>query len=42
MVGTVEKRYQDDNYLVKYKLLNSDDSTKANFPKGKNVNVKEN
>ena len=27
--GTVEKRYQDDAYLVKYKLLNSDDYTKA-------------
>ena len=50
MAGTVEKRYQDDTYLVKYKLLNSDDSTKAkfrvedisDFPKDKNVNAKEN
>ena len=46
----MEKRYQDDTYLVKYKLLNSDDSTKAkfrvedisDFPKDKNVNAKEN
>ena len=45
----MEKRYQDDTYLVKYKLLNSDDSTKAkfrvedisDFPKDKNVNAKE-
>ena len=29
MAGTVE--YQDDTYLVKYKLLNSDDSAKAKF-----------
>ena len=49
MAGTVEKRYQDDTYLVKYKLLNSDNSTKAkfrvedisDFPKDKNVNAKE-
>ena len=50
MAGTVEKRNQDYTYLVKYKLLNSDDSTKAkfrvedisDFPKDKNVNAKEN
>ena len=50
LAGTAEKRYQDDTYLVKYKLLNSDDSTKAkfrvedifDFPKDKNVNAKEN
>ena len=50
LAGIVEKRYQDDTYLVKYKLLNSDDSTKAkfmvedisDFPKNKNVNAKEN
>ena len=46
----VEKWYQNDTYLVKYKLLNSDDSMKgkfsvediSNFPKDKNVNGKEN
>ena len=46
----MEKRYQGDTYLVKYKLLNLDDSTKAkfrvedisDFPKDKNVNTKEN
>ena len=45
----MEKRYQYNTYLVKYKLLNSDDSTEANFrvedisdfPKDKNVNAKE-
>ena len=50
LAGTAEKRYQDDTYLVKYKLLNSDDSTKAKFRvedisdflKDKNVNTKEN
>ena len=50
MAGTVEERYQDDTYLVKYKLLNSDDSSKikfrvediCDFPKDKNVNAKEN
>ena len=50
MAGTVEKRYQDDIYLVKYKLLHSDDSAKAKFrvedtsdlTKDKNVNAKEN
>ena len=50
LAETVEKRYQDDTYLVKYKLLNSDDSTKAKFrvedisdiPKNKIVNAKEN
>ena len=50
MAGTVEKRYQDYTYLVKYKLLNSENSTKAkfrvedisDFPKDKNVNAKEN
>ena len=49
MAITTKKRYQDDTYLVKYKLLNSDDSTKAkfrvedisDFPKDKNVNAKE-
>ena len=49
LAGTVEKRNQDYTYLVKYKLLNSDDSTKAkfrvedisDFPKDKNVNAKE-
>ena len=43
------KRYQDNTYLVKYKLLNSDDSTKAkfraedicDFPKHKNIKSKE-
>ena len=46
----MEKRYQDDNCLVKCKFVNSDDSTKAkfrvedisDFPKDKNVNAKEN
>ena len=46
----MEKRYQDDTCLVKYKLLNSDDSTKAkfrvedisDFPKDKNANANEN
>ena len=46
----MEKRYQDDTYQIKYKLLNSDESTKAkfrvedisDFPKDKNVNLKEN
>ena len=50
MAGTVEERYQDDTYLVKYKLLNSDDSSKikfrvediCDFPKDKNVNASEN
>ena len=50
MAVIVEKRYQEDTYLVKYKLLNLDESTKAkfivedisDFPKDKNVNVKEN
>ena len=45
----MEKRYQDDTYLVNYKLLHSDDSTKAkfwledisDFPKDKNVNAEE-
>ena len=31
MAGVVEKRYQDDTYLVKYKLLNLDESTKVKF-----------
>ena len=46
----MKKRYQDDSCLVKYKLVNPDDSTKAkfrikdisDFTKGKNVNAKEN
>ena len=46
----MEKRYQDDTYLVKHKLLNLDDSTKvkcrvediSDFPKDKNINAKEN
>ena len=50
LTATVGKRYQDDTYLVRYKLLNSDDSTKAkfrvedisDFPKDENVNAKEN
>ena len=54
MAGTVEERYQDDTCLVKYKLLNSGDFTKAkfrvklrveyifDFPKDKNINEKEN
>ena len=50
LAETVEKIYQDDTYPAKYKLLNSDDSTKAkfrvedtfDFPKDKNVNAKEN
>ena len=50
LAGTVEKRYQDDSYLVKYKLVNPYDSTKAkfrikdisDFTIGKNVNAKEN
>ena len=50
MAITTKKRYQDDTYLVKYKLLNSDNSTKAKFRvedisgfhKDKNVNAKEN
>ena len=48
LAGTVEKRYQDHTCLVKYKLLNSDDSIKpkfriedmSDFPKDKNVNAK--
>ena len=48
MAGTVKKRYQDDIYLIKYKLLNSEDYTKAkfrvedifDFPKEQNVNAK--
>ena len=31
LTGTVEKKYKDNTYLVKYKLLNSDDSSKAKF-----------
>ena len=31
LAETVEKRYQDDTYLVKYKSLNSDHSTKNKF-----------
>ena len=50
LAGTVEKRYQDDTYLVKYKLPYSDDSAKAkfgvkdisDFSKDKNVSAKEN
>ena len=50
LARAVEKRYRNDIYLVKYKLPNSDDSTKpkfrvedvCNFPKDKNVNAKEN
>ena len=50
LARAVEKRFWNDIYLVKYKLLNSDDSTKlnfrvedlSNFPKDKNVNAKEN
>ena len=50
LTGTMEKKYQDNSYLVKYKLLNSDDSSKAkfriedifDFPKDKNINPKEN
>ena len=46
----MEERYQDDTYLIKYILLNSDDSTKTkfrvedicDFPKDKNVNAKDN
>ena len=46
----MEKIYQDDTYPAKYKLPNSDDSTKAkfrvedifDFPTDKNVNAKEN
>ena len=48
LAGTVERRYQHHTCLVKYKLLNSDDSTKPkfriedifDFPKDKDVNVK--
>ena len=50
LAGTVEKRYQEDTCLVKYKLLNSDDSMKtkfrvediSDFPKDKDANAKEN
>ena len=46
----MEERYQDDTYVIKYILLNSDDSTKTkfrvedicDFPKDKNVNAKDN
>ena len=31
LAGTVEKRYQGDTYLVKYKSLNSDHSTENKF-----------